>query len=87
MGRNIPLSVSQAWFNSILLLDTAAWYPLLHCFFAQFFLASYNVLHIQRVMSCASGEALAVKVGPPGSSENVLHILFFFKGGFEGELI
>lgn len=67
--------------------------PLFFC--TVFFLATYNVLHIQRalaggpqrVMSCASGEALAVKVVPPGSSENVLHILFFFQGGFEGELI
>lgn len=95
MGRNIPLSVSQAWFTAFFywtpLLGTLCSAVFLHCFF----LATYNVLHIQRalaggpqrVMSCASGEALAVKVVPPGSSENVLHILFFFQGGFEGELI
>lgn len=89
MGRNIPLSVSQAWFTAFFywtpLLGTLCSAVFLHCFF----LATYNVLHIQRalaggpqrVMSCASGEALALKVVPPGSSENVLHILFFFSRG------
>lgn len=95
MGRNIPLSVSQAWFTALFY-----WTPLLGTLCSAVFL---HIFVLQHTMCCTSSgrwlearsEWCHVRAArpsqwrsfPQGRRRTSFIFSFFFQGGFEGELI